>query len=327
MIHELRIRALGVIDEAVIPFAPGLTVLTGETGAGKTMVLTGLGLIRGDKADAGLVRRGADHADVDAEWRLPVDAQHDWARDVLARLEEAGGACELDGGELVLLLGRSVAAGGRSRAFAGGRSVPASFLTEVGESLMAVHGQADQLLIRDPRRQRELLDLFAGREVLALRGAYATDFAAWRTATRELRDLVEHRQDREREAALLRHGIDEIAAVEPVSGEDEALKAQASVLAHATDLLADVGSAHAQLMGDDDASASSVTDLLLQRASVARPRACPRRVARCDRRPPRSHRRGGRRGRQGSWPRTPATSMRIPPASRRSRSAGRRSAP
>jgi DNA repair protein RecN (Recombination protein N) len=274
MIHELRIRGLGVIDEAVIPFAPGLTVLTGETGAGKTMVLTGLGLIRGDKADAGLVRTGSDHADVDAEWRLPATAGHGWARAVLDRLEEAGGSCEAEGPDLVLLLGRSVAAGGRSRAFAGGRSVPASTLAELGESLMAVHGQADQLLIRDPRRQRELLDLFAGRDMLALKTQYAADFARWRTAARELRDLIEHRQEREREAALLRHGIDEIAAVEPVPGEDEALKAQASVLAHATDLLAEVGSAHADLMGGDDAAEGSVTDLLTRaRRSIERARA------------------------------------------------------
>jgi DNA repair protein RecN (Recombination protein N) len=138
---------------------------------------------------------------------------------------------------------------------------------------MAVHGQADQLLIRDPRRQRDLLDLFAGRDLLAVREGYAADFAAWRSASRELRDLLEHRQEREREAALLRHGIEEIAAVQPVPGEDEALKAQATVLAHATDLLAEVGSAHAVLVGGDDASDSSVTELLSRaRRSLERAR-------------------------------------------------------
>ncbi len=300
MIHELRIRALGVIDEAVIPFAAGLTVLTGETGAGKTMVLTGLGLIRGGKADAGLVRTGADHADVDAEWRLPADASEGWVRGVLDRLEEAGGACESDGDELVLLLGRSVAAGGRSRAFAGGRSVPASVLAELGESLMAVHGQADQLLIRDPRRQRDLLDLFAGRDVLALRAAYAADFTAWRAATRELRDLVEHRQEREREAALLRHGIDEIAAVEPVPGEDEALKMQASVLAHATDLLADVGSAHAAADGQRRRVGGERHRPPHARTAIARPCPGPRRVPGTGGRAARSPRRVGGRGSRGA---------------------------
>jgi len=260
MIEELRIRGLGVIDEAVVPFAPGLTVLTGETGAGKTMVLSGLGLIMGGRADSGLVRADADRADVDGAWRIPVAE----AGDLVARLEEAGAEVEEDGDALLVLLGRSVAGGGRTRAFAGGRSVPAATLADVTEQLIAVHGQADQLMLRDPRRQRELLDLFGGPGVLALRMAFGADHARWRAVERELADLVEHRQDREREAALLRHGIDEIAAVEPAPGEDVALKAQATVLAHATDLLEAVGAAHALLVGGDGVESPSVADLLGQ---------------------------------------------------------------
>ena len=260
MIEELRIRGLGVIDEAVVPFAPGLTVLTGETGAGKTMVLSGLGLIMGGRSDGGLVRADADRADVDGAWRIPAAE----AGDLIAQLEEAGATVEEDGDTLLLLLGRSVGGGGRTRAFAGGRGVPAATLADVTEHLIAVHGQADQLMLRDPRRQRELLDLFGGPEVLALRTTFAADHARWRAVERELADLVEHRQDREREAALLRHGIDEIAAVEPVSGEDAALKAQATVLAHATDLLEAVGASHALLSGGDDVESPSVADLLGQ---------------------------------------------------------------
>ena len=270
MIQQLRIRALGVIEEAVVPFAPGLTVLTGETGAGKTMVLTGLGLIMGEKADAGLVRSGAERAEVDGEWLLPLvpDAH------LLSCIDEAGVALESEVGGLVLLLGRSIAAEGRSRAFAGGRSVPASTLGELTDRLIAVHGQSDQLLLREARTQRELLDVFGGPMLAAVRAAYAADFAAWRDAERELRELVAHRQEREREAALLRHGIEEIAAVRPVAGEDDALKAQATVLAHATDLLAEVGAAHAALVGGDDSAGSeSVMDLLGQaRRSVDRAR-------------------------------------------------------
>ena len=122
MIEELRIRSLGVIDEAVVPFAPGFTVLTGETGAGKTMVLSGLALIVGDKADTDLVRSGSERADVDGAWRI---ARSD-AGELGARLAEAGVEPEMQGDELVILLGRSIAAGGRSRAFAGGRTVPAA---------------------------------------------------------------------------------------------------------------------------------------------------------------------------------------------------------
>jgi DNA repair protein RecN (Recombination protein N) len=259
MIEELRIRSLGVIEEAVVPFAPGLTVLTGETGAGKTMVLTGLALIRGGKADPGIVRAGAERADVDAVWRVGED-------DVLrARLEEAGAGPEPDGGDLLVLLGRSVSSAGRSRAFACGRSVPASVLGEVSDRLVAVHGQSDQLLLRDARRQRDLLDRFGGPELAAIRAAYGSAFEAWRGAVRELADLVEHRQERERAAALMRLGIEEIEAVQPEPGEDEALAAQSAVLAHAGDLLADVGRAHALLEGGGlDEADTAVADLLLQ---------------------------------------------------------------
>jgi DNA repair protein RecN (Recombination protein N) len=151
--------------------------------------------------------------------------------------------------------------------------VPAGTLAGIGDALMAVHGQADQLRVRDPRHQRELLDQFAGSDLLAARAAYAADFVAWRAASRDLDDLVAHRQEREREAALLRHGIDEIAAVNPAAGEDDSLKAQATVLAHATDLLAEVGVAHAALVGGDEASEGSVTDLLATaRRSIERAR-------------------------------------------------------
>ncbi len=267
MISELRIRGLGVIDDAVVPFSPGLTVLTGETGAGKTMVLSGLGLIMGRKADAGDVRTGSPRADADGEWLLdPADAV-----DVVARLEEAGADVEIDGGRVVLLLSRSVAAEGRSKAFAGGRSVPAGVLAEITEHLIAVHGQSDQALLREARQQRDLLDRFGGAKLAATIGEYRTAFADWREAESELRELVDSRTERLRDAALLRHGIDEIAAVQPVSGEDEALKSQATVLAHSTDLIAEIGSARALLAGDDDASVTSAAESVAQaRRSVDR---------------------------------------------------------
>lgn len=254
MIAELRIRGLGVIDEATVPFAPGLTVVTGETGAGKTMVLTGLGLVSGERADAGLVRTGVERADADAEWRL-TPATAAVLRD---RLDDAGVELEADGdGEAVLLLGRSVSTGGRSRAFAGGRTVPAGVLADLAAELVVVHGQADQLTLRDARRQRELLDAFAGADAADAFTAFRTAFDRWRTVSSELRDLVDHRAEREREAALLRHGIAEIAQIAPVAGEDADLKARAGALAHATDLLADLAAAHAALAGSDDDAPSA----------------------------------------------------------------------
>lgn len=277
MISELRIRGLGVIDDAVVPFAPGLTVLTGETGAGKTMVLSGLALIMGAKADAGDVRAGSARADADGEWLLdPIDAAV-----VLARLEEAGAQAELDDGRVVLLLSRSVAAEGRSKAFAGGRSVPAGVLAEITEHLIAVHGQSDQALLREPRQQRELLDRFAGPDLAAALADYRAAFTQWRSADAELRRLVDSRAEQVRDAALLRHGIDEIAAVQPQAGEDEALKAQATVLAHSTDLISEIGGARALLVGDDEATGASAAEMVavarraVERAAALDPTLAP----------------------------------------------------
>jgi DNA repair protein RecN (Recombination protein N) len=309
MIRELRIRALGVIDEAVVPFSPGLTVLSGETGAGKTMVLTGLGLLMGDKADAAMVRTGAERADIDGEWGLAAGE----TEEVRALLEDSGARVELEAGDTVLLLGRTVAAEGRSRAFAGGRSVPASTLTDLTDHLIAVHGQSDQLLLRDARRQRDLLDRFAGAGHAARLAAFREVFEEWRQARRQLDELTIHRHEREREATLLRHGIDEIAAVAPESGEDEALKAQATVLAHATDLVAEAGGAHDLIAGGDGTAEPDNVASLLSRARVGR-RAAAGHEPRADRRAPRRGDPRRRRAREGAGRLRPKRRGRPPDA-------------
>ena len=260
MIHELRIHGLGVIEDAVVPFAPGLTVLTGETGAGKTMLLTGLGLLMGIKGDPGVVRAGSDRADVDGEWRITADSTA-----VLELLDELGARTEQDNGCTSLILGRSVAAEGRSRALAGGRIVPSGTLAEITERLIAVHGQSDQLMLRDHRRQRDLLDRFAGEAHLSRLAQFRAAYQGWRAIERERDELVGHRQERDREAALLRMGIDEIAAVQPEPDEDEHLKSKAAVLANATDLVAEMAAAHDLLVGgDDSAEEASAVDLVGQ---------------------------------------------------------------
>src|SRR3954467_912126 len=137
----MRLRGLGVIADAVLDLGPGLTVVTGETGAGKTMVVTGLGLLMGGRSDAGTVREGERTAQV--EGRIVVDS----AGPVASRALEAG--AELDDGD-VLIVSRSVAAEGRGRTFDGGRSVPAGLLAELAEGLVTVHGQTDQLRLRPP---------------------------------------------------------------------------------------------------------------------------------------------------------------------------------
>ncbi|MCL2423969.1 MAG: AAA family ATPase, partial [Micrococcales bacterium] len=150
MIAELRIENLGVIAEATVALGPRLVVLTGETGAGKTMVLTALNLLTGGRADAALVRKGATSAAVEGLFTVSGPAQ--------ARALDAG--AELDGDELVVLrtmTASSDATPGRSRAHLGGRAVPQAVLGEVAESLVTVHGQADQLQLRSAARQREVL--------------------------------------------------------------------------------------------------------------------------------------------------------------------------
>src|SRR5689334_6239399 len=157
MLEEIRIRGLGVIADAVLDLHPGLTVVTGETGAGKTMVVTGLGLLLGARADAGTVRTGASGALV--EGRVVVDPGGPVARAAV----EAG--AELD--DDVLLVARSVSGTGRSRAHVGGRAVPVGVLASLAADLVTVHGQSDQLRLLQPARQREALDRFAGHDGLA----------------------------------------------------------------------------------------------------------------------------------------------------------------
>lgn len=272
MIEELRIRSLGVIDEAAVVLGPGLTVLSGETGAGKTMVLSGLSLVMGGRADAGMVRRDAERADVEGRWLVTPER----SAPIVAAIEEAGGDVEPSDEGVEIVLARSVSASGRSRAFAGGRTVPASVLDDLTSSLITVHGQADQLRLRDPRSQRDLLDRFAGPDAIDLRTRCGELLAALREAQRDRADLLERRQDREREAVLLRHGIAEIEDVAPEPGEDEALKQQASTLAHVTDLLAEMGAVHSLLQADG-AGAEGARELLasasrhLERAAALDP--------------------------------------------------------
>lgn len=157
VLEEMRIRALGVIDDAVVELSPGFTAVTGETGAGKTMVVTSLGLLLGGRADPALVRVGAKSAVVEGRIVVPPDAP------AARRAEEAG--AELDEG--ALLISRTISAEGRSRAHVGGRSVPVGLLAELSDDLVAVHGQTDQQGLLRAARQREALDRYAGGAVAA----------------------------------------------------------------------------------------------------------------------------------------------------------------
>lgn len=243
MIEEIRIEDLGVIGRAHVPLGPGLTAITGETGAGKTMVLTGLALLLGRRADPATVRTGARQAT--AEGCFVVEQ----SSPALARAREAGAEVDEDG---TLVAVRTVAAQGRSRAFLGGRSVPQAVLAEVAEELVTVHGQSDQARLRSPRRQREALDAFAGAAHLARLQDYRRRWAERLELQAELDDLIGHAQEREREAELLRLGLAEVERVDPQPEEDVALAAEAERLGHAEDLRAAASAAYVALAGQDD---------------------------------------------------------------------------
>ncbi len=242
MLEEVRITGLGVIDDVVLEPSPGLTVVTGETGAGKTMVVTGLGLLFGGRGDPARVRPGADRATV--EGRLRIDP----AGHVAEQVGEAGG--ELDDGGQSLVVSRSVSAEGRSRAYAGGRAVPVSLLTYLADELVAVHGQADQQQLLKPARQRAALDKYAGDKLAAVLAEYQRAFHRHREVSDRLTELTARARDRDQEAAELRAGLDEIGRLEPAEGEDADLLAEEERLAHADALHAAATAAHQALAGD-----------------------------------------------------------------------------
>ena len=242
MLEEVRITGLGVIDDVVLGPSPGLTVVTGETGAGKTMVVTGLGLLFGGRGDPARVRPGADRATV--EGRLRIDP----AGHVAEQVGEAGG--ELDDGGQSLVVSRSVSAEGRSRAYAGGRAVPVSLLTYLADELVAVHGQADQQQLLKPARQRAALDKYAGDKLAAVLAEYQRAFHRHREVSDRLAELTARARERDQEAAELRSSLDEITRLEPAEGEDADLLAEEERLAHADALHAAATAAHQALAGD-----------------------------------------------------------------------------
>src|SRR5450756_205284 len=204
--EEIRIRDLGVISSAELTLGPGLTVITGETGAGKTMVLSGLSLLLGGRADAARVRAGASQAEAEGRVTLPADSA------ATARALDAGAELDEDGS---LVLRRTVAAEGRSRAYCGGRSVPQSVLADLAAALVTVHGQADQVRLRSPQRQREAVDEFAGTEHRALVDRYRATWAEHASVVTEIETRRASAQERAHEAELLRLGLAEIERVAP----------------------------------------------------------------------------------------------------------------
>lgn len=248
MLAELRIVDLGVIGEASIEPSPGFTAVTGETGAGKTMIVTGLALLTGAKADPRLVRVGSGRALVEGRWQLDPDT--------LASVSDLGGVDE-DGD---LLVARQLSAT-RSRMTIGGAQVPAGLGQELVGEWVTIHGQSEQLRLGTPERQREVLDAAAGAALAAEMGPYREQFERRRRAAAELAELTGLAQSRLRELDLLRFGLDEIARVDPQPGEDVALAAEARLLQSLDDVRLAVHSTQVALAGEED-SYGEVADAL-----------------------------------------------------------------
>ncbi len=229
MLTELRIAGLGVIAEAVIEPHPGFTVVTGETGAGKTMVVTALGLAAGGRADPARVRSGVDRAVVETRWYLPPGAPV--ARALDGAVQAAGGSADEDGTVICI---RTVSADGRSRAHVGGRSAPLAVLAELTEPLLAVHGQSEAISLLRPAAQRAVLDRFAGLTERVADYRQARD--RWQNAVAELADRIGRARELAQREQLLRMGLQEIDAVAPLPGEDAELNATVRRLENADGL-------------------------------------------------------------------------------------------
>lgn len=240
MIEEISIRDLGVIKSAVLRLTPGFTAVTGETGAGKTMIVTALGLLLGDRADSGVVRHDAERAQVDGRWRID-------SPEITASVDELGGVIE--DGELIVT--RSVSSEGRSRVVVGGVASPVGALGTLGEHLVAIHGQSDQLRLRSQSAQRDAVDRFAGESLRTVLREYQGVFRRWTDSTARLEQLTRDAEARRREADELRAAVVEIDGVQPIAGEDERLKSIIERLANGDDLRRAAQEAHEALSAED----------------------------------------------------------------------------
>jgi DNA repair protein RecN (Recombination protein N) len=263
VLEELRITGLGVIEDATLPLGPGLTVITGETGAGKTMVVTSLGLLFGGRADTGRVRADPGRASVEGRLRLSGRI----LQAVQGRITDAGAEMDDDG---TLLLSRTVTIEGRSRAHVGGRTAPISVLSDVGEQVLAVHGQSDQLRLLRPAEQRAALDRFAGPAHEKLLGRFQELYAQWRAVEEDLADRRANARQRAQEEDLLRLGLDEITRVDPQPGEDETLREEAQRLEHVEGLRAAAQLAHVAVAGGAETAGDDVADALSLIATARR---------------------------------------------------------
>lgn len=244
MISSLGIRNIGVISSASLEMGPGFTALTGETGAGKTMVLTALGLLLGNRADSSTVRTGATQSLV--EGRLVTGNQ-----ELLARLQELGA----DTSESEILINRAVSSDGRSRAAIGGASVPISVLQEISSELVTIHGQSDQIRLRSATKQREALDSFGGEKLSEVKASYHSTYAQYKDLEARLDRMRSVSEADGLKVEALRLKIADIEACASRPGELKEIEEQIHRLSNVESLRLAASSAHQVLSSEEDQDA------------------------------------------------------------------------
>ena len=258
MLLELRIRNFAIIDSLTLPLAGGFNVLTGETGAGKSIIVGALALLLGERASADLIRTGADKATVEGLF----DAAG--RREFLTLLDERG--VETEGGTVVLK--REIAANGRTRAWINGGTVTAAVLAEVGRAMVNLHGQHEAQSLLDPESQRRILDAFGGAVEPAARVRAAHESLG--AITREMEQLRSRRAEAERRADYLRHLVKEIDDAKLVAGEEVQLEEEARRLEHADELRTLSSGMAAALEGDENAALAQLAHVQRQLAAIQR---------------------------------------------------------
>ena len=244
-LEEISIRNLGIIDSSSLELSKGLNVLTGETGAGKTMILTALSLLLGSKSDSALVRHGSERLVASATFSIPESLR--------ATIEDRGGFIE-DGS---LILSRTVNNDGKSKATASGTTVTASALSEITEPLIAIHGQSANTHIVKSTRQRELLDLFAGAPLHHKLSTYLEVFQQYNDLKAKLKSLLSHASERDSQIASLEALTQQWSSLKPVRDEYAAIEDEIRKLASVEDLRVAAAGAF-QSLGDEDAGALTV---------------------------------------------------------------------
>ncbi len=253
MLEEIRISNFAIIDRLELTFGQGLNVITGETGAGKSIIIDAVELLLGGKADPAMVRAGADKAVIEATFAL----NHETRMAVQPLLESEGLLDE--GGAETVTLSREVRANGRSSARVNGVTVNLDVLSEIGDLVVDVHGQSAHLSLLRPAAHIDLLDRYA--DLMDTRAALATVVNRLLDARAEIKHLLEDEAQQERRAERLRREIEEIDAAELIPGEDDELRAERNRLANSEQLAQSAAEVVALLYGDDSTAGQQMAAL------------------------------------------------------------------